>query len=198
MKIFKNNLNKNYKLINFKEKVGIVGKTKYLPSFSKEWKNIIYFYNKNNLKNIPTNNVTIEKIIESYFNLYHKHDSFLYLKKSIPLKKRRNFLKRIYVSKSEIKLTNNKALVTLYVINRERYKNKKNYLIINTKINKYFIDQYLSLYKKNIYLINEILNKYINRYNISPYKLSKSKYLSTKLNYLNKLLILKNLYLKKL
>lgn len=55
MKIFDNNLSKNPKTVILKKKVGDIGKTKYLPSFTKEWKNIIYSYNKNMLKNIPMN-----------------------------------------------------------------------------------------------------------------------------------------------
>ena len=53
MKIFNNNLNNNTKTILLNKKIGDIGKIKYLPSFSKEWKNTIYSFNKNNLKNLP-------------------------------------------------------------------------------------------------------------------------------------------------
>ena len=69
IKIFNNNLNNNSKTVALRKKIGDIGKTKYLPSFSKEWKNTIYCYNKNMLKNIPANDVNINKIIQSYFNL---------------------------------------------------------------------------------------------------------------------------------
>lgn len=36
MKIFTKNLNNNSKTVTLKNKVGDIGKTKYLPSFSKE------------------------------------------------------------------------------------------------------------------------------------------------------------------
>ena len=50
-KIFNSILKWNSKTISLKPKVGAIGNMKYLTSFSKEWKNIIYSYNKNNLKN---------------------------------------------------------------------------------------------------------------------------------------------------
>ena len=71
MKIFTNNLNNNSKTVTLKNKVGDIGKTRYFPSFSKEWKNIVYSYNKNNLKNIPVNDVKINKIIQNYFKKPH-------------------------------------------------------------------------------------------------------------------------------
>lgn len=71
----------------------------------------------------------MNKIIKSYFNL-HLKNKFLHLKR-MSLKRRNSLLRRIYVSNIEIKHTNNKAIITLYVINtqkntlRERYKKSK-------------------------------------------------------------------------
>ena len=77
MKIFNKNLKKNSKIISLRSKIGDIGKTKYLPSFTKEWKNTIYSFNKNIMKNIPVNNLNINKIIKSYFNLYFKNNKFI-------------------------------------------------------------------------------------------------------------------------
>ena len=120
IKIFNNNLNNNSKTIALRKKIGDIGKTKYLPSFSKEWKNTIYSYNKNILKNIPANDVNINKIIQSYFNLYFKDHKYVGSKKFILLRRRRTFLRKIYVSNAEIKHTNNKAIITLFTVNREK------------------------------------------------------------------------------
>lgn len=125
MKIFNNNLKKNCKTILFNKNLGDVGKIKYLPSFSKEWKNTAYYFNKNTLKNIPVNDLNINKIIKAYFNLYFKDNKFTE-SKFILLKRRRNLLRRIYVSSAEIKHTNNKAIITLYTVNREKNALKKN------------------------------------------------------------------------
>ena len=69
MKILNNNIKKNPKIIPLNNQIGDLGVGKYLPSYSKEWNNIIYSYNKNTLKNIPSNTLNVNKIIQSYFNL---------------------------------------------------------------------------------------------------------------------------------
>jgi len=198
MKIFTNNLNNNSKTIALKNKVGDIGKIKYLPSFSKEWKNVVYSYNKNNLKNIPMNDVNVNKIIQSYFNLYFKDHKYIGSKKFILLRRRRNFLRRIYVSNAEIKHTNNKAIITLFTVNREKKLLKKKYLKINKKISKNLIKRYFLLYKSNINKIYEILNKHKNEYAFISDKISKKSFLKYKLEYLNQFITLKNLYLKKI
>nr|YP_010303540.1 ribosomal protein S3 [Purpureocillium takamizusanense]UNI92569.1 ribosomal protein S3 [Purpureocillium takamizusanense] len=147
MKVFKNNLKNYSKTIALKKKTTDIGKTKYLPSFSKEWKNIVYSYNKNNLKNIPVNNVRINKIIQSYFNLYFKDREYVGYKKFILLRKRRNFLKRIYISNAEIKHTNNKAIITLYIVNKEKKRLRKKYFKIIQKGNTKLIENLIKYYK---------------------------------------------------
>jgi hypothetical protein len=198
MKIFTNNLNNNSKTIALKNKVGDIGKIKYLPSFSKEWKNVVYSYNKNNLKNIPMNDVNTNKIIQSYFNLYFKDHKYIGSKKFILLRRRRNFLRRIYVSNAEIKHTNNKAIITLFTVNREKKLLKKKYLKINKKISKNLINRYFLLYKSNINKIYEILSKHKNEYAFISDKISKKRFLKYKLEYLNQFITLKDLYLKKI
>lgn len=198
MKIFTNNLNNNSKTVTLRNKVGDIGKTKYLPSFSKEWKNVVYSYNKNNLKNIPMNDVNVNKIIQSYFNLYFKDHKYIGSKKFILLRRRRNLLRRIYVSNAEIKHTNNKAIITLFTVNREKKLLKKKYLKINKKISNNLIKRYFLLYKSNINKIYEILNKHKNEYAFISDKISKKRFLKNKLEYLNQFITLKNLYLRKI
>lgn len=224
MKIFNNNLNNNSKTIALRKKRGDVGKTKYLPSFSKEWKNIIYCYNKNNLKNIPVNNVNINKIIKSYFNLYFKDHKFVGSKKFILLKRRRNFLRRIYVSNAEIKHTNNRAIITLYTVNRESLILKKKYLKINKKVSQNLIKRFLLLYKQNvseaaaqdkalnkdssskIYEIFQHFSSCVNKNNKYLYECTFSAdqptspkiFLNYKLKYFNKFIQFQNIYLKKI
>jgi len=133
IKIFNNNLNNNPKTVALRKKIGDIGKTKYLPSYSKEWKNTIYCYNKNMLKNIPANDVNINKIIQNYLNLYFKDHKYIGSIKFILLRRRRTFLRRIYVSNAEIKHTNNKAIITLFTVNRENKVLKIKYLKIIKK-----------------------------------------------------------------
>nr|QDD68327.1 small subunit ribosomal protein 3 [Ilyonectria sp.] len=203
MEIFNNNLIKNSKTIFLKKKIGDVGMIKYLPSFAKEWKNTIYSFNKNTLKNIPVNDININKIIKGYFNLYFKDNKYTG-SKYILLKRRRNLLRRIHVSNAELKHTNNKAIITLYTINREKNVLKKKYLKINKRIGQRLIaKRYFLLYKNNIHKIYNILNKYkeagVNnneRIFINDI-IRKKEFIKYKLQYLNKFITLKNLYLKK-
>ena len=204
-KIYNNNLKRSgaAKTILLKKKIGDIGITKYLPSFSKEWKNTIYSYNKNTLKNIPVNDLNINKIIKGYFNLYFKDRKYTG-SKFILLKRRRNLLRRIHVSNAEIKHTNNKAIITLYTLNREKNVLKKKYLKINKKISKKLIaKRYFLLYKENIEKIYKILGEYKDQgANVVPSIfisdiIRKTKFIKYKLEYLNKFIKLKDLYLKK-
>lgn len=197
MKIYNNNLKRSSKTILLKKKINDVGITKYLPSYSKEWNNTIYSYNKNTLKNIPVNDLNINKIIKGYFNLYFKDRKYTG-SKFILLKRRRNLLRRIHISNAEIKHTNNKAIITLYTINREKNVLKKKYLKINKKISKGLIaKRYFLLYKENIHKIYKILGKYKDQYIFINDIIRKKKFIKYKLQYLNKFIKLKDLYLKK-
>jgi hypothetical protein len=202
MKIFNNNLNNNPKTIALRKKVGDIGKIKYLPSFSKEWKNTIYSYNKNMLKNIPSNDVNINKIIQSYFNLYFKDHKYVGSRKFILLRRRRTFLRKIYVSNAEIKHTNNKAIITLFTVNREKKILKRKYLKINKKISQNLIRRYLLLYKNNVSNIYDIINNHKDEYKFLSInggnKMTKKGFLNYRLEYLNKFIKLKDLYLRKI
>nr|YP_009466104.1 hypothetical protein [Trichoderma asperellum]AKK32420.1 hypothetical protein [Trichoderma asperellum] len=206
MKIFNNNLNNNPKTIALRKKVGDIGKIKYLPSFSKEWKNTIYSYNKNMLKNIPSNDVNINKIIQSYFNLYFKDHKYVGSRKFILLRRRRTFLRKIYVSNAEIKHTNNKAIITLFTVNREKKILKNKYLKINKKISQNLIRRYLLLYKNNVSNIYDIINNHKDEYKFlsvnglggAHNKMTKKGFLNYRLEYLNKFIKLKDLYLRKI
>ena len=110
--------NNNNKLIPFKIKNSDLGRTRYFPPISKEWKNSIYVFNHNNLKNLPLFDININSLIKDYFNLQFK-DQIL-LKKKRFSKVNVVSLNKIYASKAEIKHTNTKAILTVYTFNREK------------------------------------------------------------------------------
>jgi len=118
LSIFNKFIKNNSKLIPFNIKSNYTGETKYFPPFSKEWKNSIYVFNFNNLKNLPLYNININTLIKNYFNLYFNH-KFINNKFRSPTIKRLS-LNKIFVSKAEIKHTNSKAIVTIYTYNREK------------------------------------------------------------------------------
>ena len=128
IQIFSKYLNNNNKLITFNVKDSFVGKPKYFPPVSKEWKSSVYAFNHNNLKNLPIYDLNINSLIKDYFNLYFNH-KFIFNKYK-PRKYRYLSINKIYVSKAEIKHTNNKAILTVYVYNREKISLLRKILII--------------------------------------------------------------------
>jgi hypothetical protein len=68
-------------------------------------------------------------------------------------KRRVSLLRRIYVSNIEIKQTNNKAIITLYIINTERKRMITRYFKkeVLKKI-KIFLNQFIMFLTKEIYI----------------------------------------------
>ncbi len=116
--IFNNNVNTNYKLVPFNIRKNDVGKTKYFPASAKEWKNSVYFYNYNNIKNFPIYDLNINNLIKSYFNL---HFNYQFIRtKARSRRSKHASLAKVHVSRPEIKHTNSKAIITVYTYNQER------------------------------------------------------------------------------
>ena len=85
------------------------------------------------MKNFPVYDMNINKLLISYFNLYlgNKIMMVKYISSYI---KDLSFNK-IYVSKPEIKHTNSKAIITVYIFNREIIPLIKNIDKLKKKIN---------------------------------------------------------------
>jgi hypothetical protein len=197
--LFTKKINTNYKLVPFNVSVNDMGKTKYLPPVAKEWKNNVYNYNSKNIMNYPVYDLNVNSLIKGYFNMYFENKFLKH--KFISPKKKRKSLNKIFVSKAEIKHTNSKAIITIYVYNRERLillkkikGLKKKFLklvvfllILNTSsnkifkylpfsglrqnINKSFVNPSIKSLSRKIYRILEILRKYRLRLSLNKYKL---------------------------
>jgi hypothetical protein len=140
-------VNNNLKLIPFNIRKLELGRIKYLPPVAKEWKNSIYLFNKNNLKNFPIYDLNINYIIKSYFN---SHFDYLFIDcKYITRRLRHISMNKIFVSKAEIKHTNFKALITIYTYNREKQSLLKKLIYFDT-VNKDRMDSILSLFIKHV------------------------------------------------
>jgi hypothetical protein len=116
-KIFTKNVNSKFKLVPFNIKVTDKGNVKYFPAASKEWRNKIYLYNDNNMKNLPIYDLNINKLTKSYFNSYF-NNKFI-LKNHLSWRWKSLSKNIIYISKPEIKHTTSKAIITIYIYNRE-------------------------------------------------------------------------------
>ena len=132
--IFYKNINYNkYKLVPFNVKVNYVGYTKYFPADSKEWRNKVYFFNSNYMKNLPVYDININKLLKSYFNLYLGNK--IMLVKHISSYIKGLSFNKIYVSKPEIKHTSSKAIITVYIFYREVIPLIKNIDKLKKKVN---------------------------------------------------------------
>lgn len=125
----------------------IVGDIRHYPPANKEWKNSIYAYNKNSLRSLPALDKMATKTIKSYFSLTNNKK----LARSERMRNliRRRTVKRLFVSKPEIKQTSDKVNITVYTFNREKQ-------FFLRKI--YFYDRNMYI-NKNIYLYKLWLKK---------------------------------------
>lgn len=151
----------------------------------------MYFYDKNNLKNIPLNDLNLNKLIKSYFNL-HLKNKFLNIK-HMSLKRRHSLLRRVYVSNTEIKHTNNKVIITLYVLNTQKKVLYKRYM----KSKRFFesfkfkiLNIQRNFFENRIkFLKDQLIGKFLN----NKFILRKSKVLEFKFELLNKIMNYSNL-----
>lgn len=198
-KIFKHNLkNNNSRIIELKISTDQGDNRKYLPSFTKEWKSTIYSFDKKVLSNIPTLMENINKIITSYLDLFFKNHKFANIPKFILLKRRRNFLRKIFSSRAEIRYINNKVIITLYVLNRERNLLKKKYISSTRLIKEYLFKRFFFFYKKKLSKIHRTFNLLNKKYTFLPSKMQKKVYIKSKIESLNKLKVFKTFYIEKI
>ena len=90
--VFFKNLNNNSKLRPFNGIISDVGDIQYFPAWSKEWRNSVYHYNSNLVKNFPIYDINIAKLIKLYFNTYFNHQ-FLKYRHMLNRKRRLSFNK---------------------------------------------------------------------------------------------------------
>jgi hypothetical protein len=179
LNIFNNYTKNNYKIVPYKGKVYDIGNTRYFPPVSREWKNSIYIFNLNNIKNFPIYDININNLIKMFFNLRFKY-KFIFKKYKVPKFISRSYNK-IYTSKAEIKHTNNKAILTVYVYNREKIVLLKK--IKNLNITFFNRVKFLIYRNKNILGFNDILyNKGIKSIFLENIKLLRKYKLKLSLN----------------
>ena len=120
LKIIKNNNIKKSKIVLSQPKKGKeIEITRHFPPITKYWLNSIYSYNKNTIKSIPLLNNIVNNIIKYYFNLKLN----INLSKKLigrRIKKIRLSTTKIFVSRAEIKHSNDKVIINLYTYNRRK------------------------------------------------------------------------------
>ena len=126
-----------------------IGQTRHYPPATQEWFNSIYLYNKNHIKPIPVVDNIVNNILKSYFNLTPfvskeilKYEAKPSRSKPTGIRSWRLSSNKIFVSRAEMKHTNNKVIITIYTFNKP-----KNYFI--SKLLNLNTDIMLILKKKN-------------------------------------------------
>lgn len=97
-----------------------IGKPKHYPPANKEWFNSIYVYNNNTIKLLPSLDNATLKLVKSYFNLYSRKLEKKIKPRRLRIRGRRLSTNRILISRAELKHTNDKVVVTIYVYNRQK------------------------------------------------------------------------------
>lgn len=125
-----------------------IEKPRHYPPANKEWFSSIYVYNNNTIKLLPTRDKVTLKLVKSYFNFYS-----LKLEKKIKSPRLRRWRRRfstnrILISKAELKHTNDKVVVTIYVYNRQK---------------KYYFNKLISIAKRKNLLPNKYKTKIIKK-----------------------------------
>jgi hypothetical protein len=116
--VFTSKINDRSKLRPLSKIINSLGETKHFPASTKEWYNSIYAYSSSYAKNLPSADKNLSKIIKSYFNLYFSKR--IIKSKKIATRFRRLSFKKVFVSKAEVKHTNDKVNITLYIYNEEK------------------------------------------------------------------------------
>ena len=110
------------------ENKNYAGKIKHYPPANKEWFNSVYAYNNNTIKLLPAADKVVLRLVKSYFNFYSRKLEKKIKSRRLRIRVRRLSTNRILVSRAELKHTNDKVIVTIYVYNRQKkyYLNKIN------------------------------------------------------------------------
>jgi len=147
------------------------------------------------MKNLPLYDININKLIRGYFTMYFRNK--IIKKKYLSHVQKRLSLNKVYVSKPEIKHNNTKAVITIYVFDRENLillknaKNKQtNLLLLNlkaiiVKLNRFFslgINKNLNIANINVYysfftnIIKFLFKRELNLIRKQKLKLNINKY----------------------
>lgn len=166
--LFINKINNKHKIIPLNLTINTSGPTKHFPPATKEWFNSIYAYNSNTMKNLSIADKNLSRLIKSYFNFYFNNK--VISTKRITIRFKRLILKKIFISKAEIKHTSSKVVITLYVYNAEKkYLNRRIKNLTSLIFPSNNILHYKNLWKKKRPMhYMEKIHMYISEYNNIP------------------------------
>ena len=109
--------NKSKKSFFFKQENDL-NQTILYPPASKEWFNSVYSYNKSYIKSLITTDILLNNLFKSYFNMFE--DKIKVFFKRRRSNKNHYLSNKLYLSRAELKHTNTKILIILYVYNKQK------------------------------------------------------------------------------
>ena len=147
----------------------------YYPSSTKEWFSSVYSYNKSYVKSLIVYDGKSNLLLKSYANmLKNKVQKF---------KRRRNnkirySAKKLYLSKAELKQTNTKLVVLVYLFNKEKLTIQRFLLKLSKFIEAYLIMRLSYKHKNKGKYVNKKASKprYSVLYKVNSYKRLKKNY----------------------
>jgi hypothetical protein len=90
----------------------------FYTSSSKEWFSSVYSYNKSYIKSLISNDAVVNKLLISYCNMLQDKIKILFKRRRD--NKIRYSANKIYASRAELKHTNTKLFITLYIYNKQK------------------------------------------------------------------------------
>ena len=99
-----------------------LGLPRHFQSATKEWYNSIYTYNRHEMRSIRGLDLSVSKLIKTYFTSIPNYFFDRKKRKRMIRKKWQLLTNKVYLSKSELKHTSSKVTITLYLF-AERYIN---------------------------------------------------------------------------
>ena len=147
----------------------------YYPSSTKEWFSSVYSYNKSYVKSLIVYDGKSNLLLKSYANM---------LKNKIQKFKRRRNNKirysanKLYLSKAELKQTNTKLVVLVYLFNKEKLTIQRFLLKLSKFIEAYLIMRLSYKHKNKGKYVNKKASKprYSVLYKVNSYKRLKKNY----------------------
>jgi len=165
-------------------------------AYNREWKVTVYQHRtRSEATNLPISLEKLNKLIKSYMGLRASRVicNGRNGKYNINIRRRRILLRQTYVSDAEIKLNNNKAKITLYLVDREREVLAKKYL----KLKKIFSTLMLDRYNKFYHGTMRMLSPIFSLQSLQLRKELQSIGFPQSFAFIKEFIKLKNLYLKK-
>ena len=174
-----------------------LGQTKHYPPTNKEWFNSIYSYNKNYIKSLPITDKIVNNLLKSYFHLTSSLEKSKLKSKNMRIRNKRLSANRIYLSRAEMKHTNNKVIITLYTYNRTIFCNGLTIIRKNIWINKNVSIIKKSFYSGIINLSRRFIFSKIFTYIINPFDGLEKKRIKIKQKNLYIIQLIQNLLINK-